>query len=145
MKKLLFLLTLCVMVVTSCKKEEPEPPTNNPNLRVLTSYEADLVGDWILKRTEYYNSNDSLIATTNHNNPTMCHILLKETAFAGGTSQAPWDGIIGITCSPVSQAWGCESGAILTLGTMSCPIVYQTTDSLILAYGNPMSKFYLKK
>jgi len=143
MKNMTIILT-CLLLSVACKKEEP-PQSSTGSPKTMTVAEQAISGDWILKRTDYCNMQDSVISTTNHSNPSQCHLDLKEDLVTSGTP-CWYDGIMGLTCNPSTSPWQLSvSGTSLTLGSMVCTITYQTADSLIMEYGAPKSIFYLKK
>lgn len=145
-----FLLTTGVVSFIGCSKSTQNNPSNNSTSNTsMNAQEQSLVGDWILKRQEYYyTSNDSEGWYSNFYSPTTCHLNLQNTVVNNGASPQQYNGINGLqACNPISTAWNVPATNNLNLQGAIYTIVFMSTDSLILKFGNSStySKYILSK
>lgn len=133
-------MTICMMVVTSCEKDDPI----TPSIKALTVLEQEMVGEWAHTQTLYFNILGDTITTI----PPTCgsaSIEFLSTEYTGTALIADYDYVDNKSCSAAQGGWYRSNDSILVSNNVYYVIEHIDSVSLTLnVQGVLQNDYYIK-
>lgn len=144
--RMMVMIPLITLALTSCQKDDPPAPSPGGGTRSLSAYESSLVGDWVMKRQDLYDTSGTTYYTMDYpdtmpaNSKSHYKFTGDQTTTCTATNQ--WVSRTGTPINEIESCWRAVTDTIF-LGSYKYEVELFANDSLVFKLSQPGAGYRL--